>query len=84
MTPGAGDCGEAWITPEVQAVLDGAVDYSHADLWKLIRAWYGAARADGADWSASQARAQCAYELSALIGPPAFAATSTQREEPHA
>lgn len=69
------DCGDAWISTDVQAILDGATDYSHDDLWKLIRAWYDAARAGGADWSASQARAQCAYELSALIGPWGYART---------
>lgn len=59
------------IGPDVQAVLANrytASNYSHEDLWRLIQVWY----ANAEHWD-NKTLGQCAYELSALIGPLALA-----------
>lgn len=41
-------------------------------IWALVQAWYDIAERDD-----DETRGQCAYELSALIGPLAFAKQQT-------
>jgi hypothetical protein len=62
---------ESRISPDVRAVLDksSSPNYTHNDLWKLIQTWY-----DNAEHWDNETLGQCAYELSALIGPLAYAA----------
>ncbi len=55
---------ESRISPEVRAVLDAANSATYDHLWELIRAWY-----DTAERTNNETLGQCAYELSALVGP---------------
>jgi hypothetical protein len=62
---------ESRVGPDVRAVLVNrytAPNYSHEDLWRLIQTWY-----DNAEHWDNETLGQCAYELSALIGPLAYA-----------
>jgi hypothetical protein len=66
---------ESHIGPDMRAVLNNksSPDYTHDDLWRLIQAWY-----DNAEHWDNKTLGQCAYELSALIGPLAYAARPDQ------
>lgn len=68
---------ESNISLHVREVLtkrQTAPNYSHEDLWRLIQAWYD----DAEHWN-NETLGQCAYELSALIGPWAYAAENIEK-----
>ncbi len=57
---------ESRVGPDVRTVIadSSSPNYTHEDLWLLIKAWY-----DNAEHWDNETLGQCAYELSALIGP---------------